>query len=72
MARLAKEGGMSIKVGEKVRDTVTKEEGVVVAVSDNTSNCVVVRFGSSFEYVIERDKREPIAPESPIRGHRRF
>jgi hypothetical protein len=51
---------MTIKVGEKVRDTLTKEEGVVIAISDNTPNCVVVRFGSPFEYVIERERLEQV------------
>jgi hypothetical protein len=32
-----KERGMSIKVGDKIRYSVTEEEGAVVAMSNNTS-----------------------------------
>jgi hypothetical protein len=43
----------------------TKEEGRVVAISKETPHCVMVQFGKSFAYAIEREKLEPIAAKSP-------
>jgi hypothetical protein len=64
-----KESGMSIKVGDKIRYSVTEEEGAVVAMSNNTS-CVAVRFGNSFAYLIATKELELVA--TPTSFHRRF
>jgi hypothetical protein len=64
-----KESGMSIKIGDKIRYSVTQEEGAVVAMSNNTS-CVAVRLGNSFAYLIATKELELVA--TPIRVHRRF
>ena len=63
---------MTIKVGDKVRDRFTKEEGMVVGISNNMPNCVVVRFANSRAYLIDREKLEPATVESPSEMHRRF
>ena len=60
---------MSIKIGDKIRYSVTEEEGAVVAMSNNTS-CVAVRFGNSFAYLIATKELELVA--TPTRVHRRF
>jgi len=61
---------MSINIGDTIRLAATQEEGVVVATSNNTPNCVVVQFGNSFAYVIERKKLEQVTAESPRRNRR--
>jgi hypothetical protein len=53
---------MIIKVGEKVRDKGTKEEGKVVAIYKEAPHCVKVRFGK-FVYVVEKEKLEAVAAE---------
>jgi hypothetical protein len=63
---------MTLKIGDNVRHVETKEEGKVVAISKETPQCVMVRFGKSFAYAIEREKLEPIAPKSATRVHRRL
>jgi hypothetical protein len=55
-----REDRMGIKVGSKIRHTVTNEEGLVVGVSDNTRDCVLVRFGNSFDYLVERAKLQAV------------
>ena len=61
---------MSINIGDTIRLAATQEEGVVVATSNNTPNCVVVQFGKSFGYLIERKKLEQVTAESPRRNRR--
>ncbi len=61
---------MSINIGDTIRLATTQEEGVVLATSNNTPNCVVVQFGNSFAYVIERKKLEQVTAESPRRNRR--
>jgi hypothetical protein len=61
---------MSINIGDTIRLAATQEEGVVVATSNNTPNCVVVQFGNSFGYLIERKKLEQVTAESPRRNRR--
>ena len=64
-----KESGMSIKIGDKIRYSVTQEEGAVVAMSNNAS-CVAVRFGNSFAYLIATKELELVATLTSF--HRRF
>jgi hypothetical protein len=52
-----KESGMSIRLGDKIRYSVTNEEGAVVAISNNTP-CVAVRFGNSFAYLVATKELE--------------
>ena len=47
---------MSIKIGDKIRYVATSEAGEVVGESELSPGCVSVRFGESFEYLIEKDK----------------
>jgi hypothetical protein len=54
---------MSIKIGDKIRYSVTQEEGAVVAMSNNTS-CVAVRFDNSFAYLIATKELELVATEN--------
>ncbi len=61
---------MSINIGDTIRLAATQEEGVIVATSNNTPNCVVVQFGNSFGYLIERKKLEQVTAESPRRNRR--
>ena len=56
---------MSIKIGDKIRYIATSEDGEVVGASELSPGCVSVRFGESFEYLIERDKLSLIAGELP-------
>jgi len=58
---------MSIKIGDTIRLAETQEEGVVVATSNNTPNCVVVHFGKSFAYLIERKELELVATRTRVR-----
>ena len=46
---------MSIKIGDKIRYVATSEDGEVVGASELSPGCVLVRFGESFEYLIEKD-----------------
>ena len=46
---------MSIKIGDKIRYVATSEDGEVVDVSKVSPGCVLVRFGESFEYLIEKE-----------------
>ena len=60
---------MSIKTGDKIRYTATSEDGEVVGASELSPGCVLVRFGESFEYLIEKDKLSLIAgglPRIPV------
>ena len=52
---------MSIKIGDKIRYSVTQEEGAVVAMCNNAS-CVAVRFGNSFAYLIATKELELALP----------
>lgn len=45
---------MSIKIGDKIRYVATSEDGEVVGASELSPGCVLVRFGQSFEYLIEK------------------
>ena len=47
---------MSIKIGDKIRYIATSEDGEVVGASELSPGCVSVRFGDSFEYLIEKDR----------------
>jgi hypothetical protein len=47
---------MSIKIGDKIRYVATSEDGEVVGASELSPGCVSVRFGDSFEYLIEKDR----------------
>ena len=58
---------MSINIGDTIRLAETQEEGVVVATSNNTPDCVVVHFGNSFAYLIERKKLELVATRNRVR-----
>ena len=55
---------MSIKIGDKIRYIATSEDGEVVGASELSPGCVSVRFGDSFEYLIEKDKLSLIAGET--------
>jgi hypothetical protein len=60
---------MSIKIGDKIRYIATSEDGEVVGSSELSPGCVLVRFGASFEYLIERDRLSLIAgglPRTPV------
>jgi hypothetical protein len=60
---------MSIKIGDKIRYIATSEDGEVVGASELSPGCVLVRFGASFEYLIERDRLSLIAggfPRMPV------
>jgi hypothetical protein len=60
---------MSIKIGDKIRLATTQEEGVVLATSTNTPNCVAVRFGNSFAYLIPTKELDLIATPTSTRNH---
>src|SRR5262249_8456536 len=62
-----REDDMSINIGDTIRLAETQEEGVVVATSNNTPDCVVVHFGNSFAYLIERKKLELVATRNRVR-----
>jgi hypothetical protein len=47
---------MSIQIGDKIRYIATSEDGEVVGASELSPGCVSVRFGDSFEYLIEKDR----------------
>ena len=60
---------MSIKIGDKIRYIATSEDGEVVGASELSLGCVSVRFGDSFEYLIERDRVALVAgglPRIPV------
>ena len=60
---------MSIKIGDKIRYIATSEDGEVVGASELSPGCVSVRFGDSFEYLIERDRVALVAgvlPRIPV------
>jgi hypothetical protein len=67
LLRDLREDDMSINIGDTIRFAETQEEGVVVATSNNTPNCVVVHFGNSFAYLIERNKLELVATQTRVR-----
>jgi hypothetical protein len=54
---------MSISMGDIVCHISANEEGEVVAVSKISPDCVMVRFGESFEYLIEKDRLALVAGE---------
>ena len=54
---------MSIKIGDKIRYLATSEDGEVVDVSNVSPGCVLVRFGESFEYLIEKDRLAELVSE---------
>ena len=54
---------MSIKIGDKIRYVATSEDGEVVDVSKVSPGCVLVRFGESFEYLIEKERLALVAGE---------
>jgi hypothetical protein len=56
---------MSIKTGDKIRYIATSEDGEVVGASELSPGCVSVRFGDSFEYLIEKDRLTLIASGLP-------
>jgi hypothetical protein len=60
---------MSIKIGDKIRYSVTNEEGAVVAISNNTS-CAAVRFGNSFAYLVATKELELVAITTRAAAHR--
>jgi bifunctional DNA-binding transcriptional regulator/antitoxin component of YhaV-PrlF toxin-antitoxin module len=60
---------MSIKIGDKIRYIATSEDGEVVGASELSSECVSVRFGDSFEYLVDKDRLSLIAcgpPRLPV------
>jgi hypothetical protein len=60
---------MSIKIGDKIRYIATSEDGEVVGASELSPGFVSVRFGGSFEYLIEKDRLSLIAgglPRIPV------
>jgi hypothetical protein len=52
---------MSIKIGDKIRYIATSEDGEVVGASELSPGFVLVHFGASFEYLIEKDRLSLIA-----------
>ena len=56
---------MSIKIGDKIRYVATSEDGEVVGASELSPGCVSVRFGDSFEYLIEKDRLALVAGQFP-------
>ena len=56
---------MSIKIGDKIRYIATSEDGEVVGASELSPGCVSVRFGDSFEYLIEKDRVALVAGGLP-------
>jgi hypothetical protein len=64
-----KESNMSIKIGDKIRYSVTNEEGAVVAISNNTS-CAAVQFGNSFAYLVATKELELVAIPTRAAAHR--
>jgi hypothetical protein len=60
---------MNIKIGDKIRYIATSEDGEVVGASELAPGYVLVRFGASFEYLIEKDRLSLIAgglPRIPV------
>ena len=60
---------MSIQIGDKIRYIATSEDGEVVGASELSPGCVSVRFGNSFEYLIEKDRVALVAgglPRIPV------
>jgi hypothetical protein len=60
---------MSIQIGDKIRYIATSEDGEVVGASELSPGCVSVRFGDSFEYLIEKDRVALVAgglPRIPV------
>lgn len=56
---------MGIKSGEKIRYLRTNEDGEVVSESEVSPDCVTVRFGESFEYVVEKEKLALVGRKLP-------
>jgi hypothetical protein len=52
---------MSIKIGDKIRYIATSADGDVVGASELSPGCVLVRFGASLEYLIEKERLSLIA-----------
>ena len=60
---------MSIKIGDKIRYIATSEDGEVVGASELSPDCVLVRFGASYEYLIENGRLsliEGALPRIPV------
>ena len=57
---------MSIRSGDKIRYLRTNEDGEVVSESKVSPDCVMVRFGESFEYVVEKEKLSVVARNLPL------
>jgi hypothetical protein len=60
---------MSIQIGDKIRYIATSEDGEVVGASELSPGCISVRFGDSFEYLIEKDRVALVAgglPRIPV------
>jgi hypothetical protein len=58
---------MSISIGDTIRFAATQEEGVIVATSNDTPNCVAVRFGNSFAYFVATKELELGATRTRVR-----
>ena len=56
---------MSIRSGDKIRYVRTNEDGEVVSESKVSPDWVTVRFGKSFEYVVEKEKLSVVARNLP-------
>jgi hypothetical protein len=56
---------MSIRSGDKIRYLRTNEDGEVVSESKVSPDCVTVRFGESFEYVVEKEKLSVVTRNLP-------
>ena len=56
---------MSIKIGDKIRYIATSEDGEVVGASELSPGCVSVRFGDSFEYLVEKERLSLLASGLP-------
>jgi hypothetical protein len=56
---------MSIQIGDKIRYIATSEDGEVVGASELSPGCISVRFGDSFEYLIEKDRVALVAGGLP-------
>ena len=57
---------MSIRSGDKIRYLRTNEDGDVVSESKVSPDWVTVRFGESFEYVVEKEKLSVVARNLPL------
>src|SRR5262249_7301457 len=60
---------MSIRLGDKIRYSVTNEEGAVVAISNNTP-CVAVRLRNSISYLVVTKELELVAIPTTAAAHR--